>query len=48
MKRIAYFLFILTVAATTLGCPTRRYIPDPVPPAPQASMNERNVKGSII
>lgn len=45
MSKIAYFLFISVIVVSTTGCPTRRYIPDPVPPEPQASTNEDNIGG---
>gem|GEM_PF-6519944 len=45
MNQIAYFLIITVIAVSTIGCPTRRYIPDPVPPEPQASTKEDSTEG---
>lgn len=45
MKQITCFLIITALAVSTIGCPTRRYIPDPIPPEPQASTNEDSSEG---
>lgn len=40
MKAMMLILILWLLALTLWGCPTRKYIPDPMPPQPQAQRLE--------